>query len=419
MRFFISPNSAFFSIFLNQENISEIKRLKLILMQKIIGLSIFLLIVVGSKPCIGQTWVDTVDSYAREKYLPASHYMWTWVDAALLNTMVKRYDQSQAAQKQVYFDYIKKAIDKTYGIANGKTPNSVASGLGLAFLYGVTREEKYKTKADKVYADYQRIRRTKEGGVSHLMLFTELWDDTIFMIGEYLLAMYKATGDEKYIDELAKQIRLHRDKLQDKEWGLWRHGWDSDNKDHCAFCSQMHWPDKTTRRSAEMWGRGNGWIVVTLADILETLPKSHPLWNEMAGYLKEMITHLPELQDTKTGHWYQLPVRNKEPQNYIESSSTAMFAYGISAALRLGIVNDASYKTSVDLAYRGLREYSLIPVHGKYLITQNVCTGTCIGDKNYYFKRAKQKGKPYGLGMFIQFGSRYEMDHGMRASGGK
>ena len=369
--------------------------------------------------CPAQTWVDTLDNYARLSYLPASHYHWTWVDAALLNTVVKEYEQSPPEKQQIYFDYVKKAMDKTYSVANGHTPNAIASGLGLAFLYRITKDPKYKTKADKIYADYLKIHRTKEGAVSHLMFFTELWDDTIFMIGQYLLAMYKATGDEKYIDELAKQIRLHRDKLQVKDWGLWVHGWDQAGRGHCVFCSQIGWADKTTARSAEMWGRGNGWIVVTLSDALEIIPKSNPLWNEMAGYLKEMIIHMPELQDPKTGHWYQLPVRNKEPKNFIESSCTAMFAYGITTALQFGLVTDESYKSSIALAYHGLREYSLVPKSDQYLITQNICTATCIGDKNYYFKRAVQKGKPYGIGMFIQFGDKYERYKGLKSSTGK
>ena len=375
---------------------------------------LFFLILAFVQLCHSQTWVDTLDNYARLSYLPASHYNWNWMNAALLNTMVKQYEQKPEPEKAIYLAYVKKAMDKTYAMANGKTPNAVASGLGLAFLYRVTKDQKYKSKADKVYADYLKIRRTKDGGVSHLMLFTEMWDDTIFMIGEFLLGMYQATGDEKYLNELAKQIRLHRDKLQDKEWGLWYHGWDSDNKGHCMFCSQMGWPDHVTRRSAEMWGRGNGWIVVTLSDALQTIPKSDPLWNEMAGYLKEMIKHLPELQDPKTGHWFQLPVRNKDPHNYIESSCTAMFGYGINTALRLGLVSDTAYRVSVRLAYKGLRDYSLVPVSGKYLTSNNVCVGTCIGDKNYYLKRATQKGKPYGIGMFITFGSNYELDNGLK-----
>jgi unsaturated rhamnogalacturonyl hydrolase len=249
-----------------------------------------------------------------------------------------------------------------------------------------------------------KIRRTDEGGVSHLMLFTELWDDTVFMIGQFLLAMYEATGDEKYLDEFMKQFRIHREKLQNTEWGLWYHGWDNDNKTHCTFCSQMYWADKTTRRSAEMWGRGNGWIIVTLADALRVIPKTNSYWNETAGYLKEMIQHLPELQDKKTGHWFQLPVRNNDPDNWIESSSTAMFAYGINAALQLHLVSDTTFSNSVKIALKGLREYSVVPCGNKYLTTQNICTGTCIGNKDYYFKRGVKKGKPYGIGMFIQLG---------------
>ena len=351
----------------------------------------------------GQTWADTLDNYARLSYLPASRYQWTWQDAALLNTMVKEYDTSPTDRKPVYLNYIKKAMNKTHIMANGRTPNDVASGLGLAFLYKETKDKKYLLRAEKVYADYLKIRRTDEGGVSHLSLWTELWDDTVFMIGEYLLAMYQATGDEKYLGEFAKQVRIHRGKLQDKQTGLWYHGWDSDNKDHCMFCSQTHWPDKTTRLSHEKWGRGNGWIVVTLSDALDVIPASSPMWSEMAGYLKEMIVHLPEYQDKKTGHWYQLPERHDDPDNYIESSCTAMFGYGIANALRHKIVSDNIYDHSIRMAFEGLRQYSMSPIGDAYLTPTNVCTGTCIGDKNYYFKRAKQKGKPYGVGMFIQF----------------
>jgi unsaturated rhamnogalacturonyl hydrolase len=361
-----------------------------------------------------QTWVDTLDSYAREKYLPAKKYQWLWTHAALLSTMVKQYDLAAPKQKQVYFDYIKKAMDKNMSVANGRTPNDMASGLGLAFLYRVTKEEKYKAKAEKVYTDYLKTKRTKEGGVSHLMLFTELWDDTVFMIGEFMLNMYQATGDEKYLDEFMKQFRLHRERLRDADTGLWYHGWDSDNKIHCTFCSQMHWADKESRRSKEIWGRGNGWIVVTLSDALEILPQNSIYRNEVEGYLEEMIVPLPKFQDTATGHWFQLPVRNTDNDNWIESSSTAMFAYGISTALRLGLVNDNAYRESVASAYNGLREYSIIPADKKYLTTQNVCLGTCIGDKEYYFKRGSQKGKPYGIGMAMIFGLRYELDNGLR-----
>jgi unsaturated rhamnogalacturonyl hydrolase len=298
-------------------------------------------------------------------------------------------------------------MDKTYKQANGKVPNAVASGLGMAFLYRVTKDIKYKKACDKIYADYLKIKRTKDGAVSHLPAHRELWDDTVFMIGQFLMELYKATGDEKYIDELFKQISLHREKLQDSTTGLWVHGWDSDYKGHFSFGSQLNWANKTTGKSAEIWGRGNGWVVVTMADLLQTMPKNNPNWNELAGYLKEMIVNLPQLQDKATGHWFQLTARPDEPENYIESSSTAMFSYGISKALQLDLVTDAAYKNSIELAYKGLRNYSILQIDEKYITTKNVCKGTCIGDKEYYLKRKVKNEKPYSIGMFINFGRSY------------
>ena len=140
-----------------------------------------------------------------------------------------------------------------------------------------------------------------------------------------MIAMYKATGDEKYLNELAEQFRLHRDKLLDEKTGLGItvcH--DKDGLPY--FCGQMGWPDDETKLSAEIWGRGNGWLFVTLADALDVIPRDDPLWDEFASYLNEMVVNLPELQDESTGHWFQLPVRKEDPENWIESSCTARFA---------------------------------------------------------------------------------------------
>ncbi len=370
---------------------------------------LLLLLIITIQSTFSQTWVDSLDVYAREKFMPPSKFNWNWMKASLLYTMVKQYDNNKdTEQKKIYFDFVQSAMDKNYKRANGKIPNAVASGLGMAFLFRVTKEEKYKKACDKIFTDYLKIKRTKEGAVTHLRAHKELWDDTIFMIGQFLLEMYKATNDEKYLDELYNQISLHRDKLRDENSGLWVHGYDEQMKGHFSLAGQMNWANKTTGKSAEVWGRGNGWVVVTISDVLETMPKTNPNWNILASYLKEMITNLPELQNKENGHWYQLPVRNTEPKNYIESSSTAMFAYGITKAISLGIVTDDAYEKSIDLAYKGLRNYSIQPVAENYITTKNVCIGTCIGDMKYYLNRKVKNEKPYSIGMFINFGRSYK-----------
>lgn len=355
-----------------------------------------------------QTWADSLDTYSREQYMPPGKYRWTWMKASLLFAMTKQYDNSPAERKPVYLQYVRQCMDRFVNKAGAKNPNGVASALGLAFLYRVTKEEKYKAAAEKVFADYMKIKRSANGGVSHLRGDVQLWDDTIFMIGAFLLEMYKAEGDVKYLDELVQQISIHRGNLQDSTWGLWVHGWDEDKRSHCHFCGDLHWPDKSSGRSTEIWARGNGWIVVTLAEALQAVSETDARWPVLAGYLKEMTARLPELQDTSSGHWYQLPVRPDEPGNFIESSATAMFAYGISIALQFGVLEGTAYENSVTMACNGLRAYSIQPLEDGYLTTKNVCMGTCIGDKDYYLKRPVKAEKPYSIGMSIVFAKQYE-----------
>lgn len=353
----------------------------------------------------GGTWVDSLDNYARTRFLPAQKYNWTWQQAAFLRAMTAQYDLNAGPDRSIYLDYVRTAMDKSMHAAYaGHNPNGVASGFGLAWLARVTGEAKYRDAAIRLYQKYLAIPRAANGGVTHLRGYLELWDDTIFMVGIYLLEMYLLTDDELYLNELLLQVEAHREKLQVAEWGLWVHGWDGDDKDHCRLCSQQAWSKNAGNRSTEIWGRGNGWVVVTLTEVVTSIPRTHPHWLKFAGYLKEMLVHLPELQDTATGHWFQLPVYPHEAGNYIESSCTAMFGYGIAGALRLGIVEGEVYRRSAEMAYAGLRQHSMEADRHGWLRTKNICTGTCIGDKAYYFKRGAGREKAFGVGMFLLFG---------------
>jgi unsaturated rhamnogalacturonyl hydrolase len=50
-------------------------------------------------------------------------------------------------------------MDLTMNVANGKHPNAVASGHGMAFLARVTGDPKYADMANKIYADYLKTPR--------------------------------------------------------------------------------------------------------------------------------------------------------------------------------------------------------------------------------------------------------------------
>jgi unsaturated rhamnogalacturonyl hydrolase len=355
-----------------------------------------------------QNWVDSLDLYAREAYMPAHKYKWDWGQATMLNAMVHLYHHKPDAVKPIYLEYLTVAMDNTYNVANGLHPNAVASGHGMVFLAKLTGEERYIEKANQIYADYLTTPRTKQGGVSHRTETVELWDDTVYMLGLFLLEMYRFTGDEKYLAEFQKQYAIHKDKLSNKKWKLWVHGYDDDADNYPDRCCQANWADLTpARTNIEFWGRGNGWIVMAIADALQAAPAKSSYYKYFANELRQITKHLPKLQDKETGLWYQLPIYPREKGNFLESSCTAMFGYGISIGIRHKVLNEKMFLPVVVKAFDGLQKHATV-ADGRYLIPSLVCEGTCIGDKSYYYKRKTINGANFAIGSYIMFGLEYE-----------
>jgi unsaturated rhamnogalacturonyl hydrolase len=305
-------------------------------------------------------------------------------------------------------------MDATYAVANGKHPNAVASAHGMAFLARITGDKKYLDKSNEIYDDYLKIPRAPNGGVSHRAETTELWDDTVYMISMFLLEMYRLTGDEKYVGEFVLQFNAHNEKLTDKKTGLWVHGWDADDVDYNDGCSIMGWPDKVTRKSSQIWARGNGWVGMALSDALNTVPGSSPYRKTIEKAFMHYVRKIAPLQNKTTGHWYQLVTMPGNPKNFEESSCTAMFAYTIIMGIRMKLLDRKKYLPAVDRSYKGLRRFSLKSGGGAYLIPARVSGGTCVGDENYYLTRKLTDGTGFGYGSFIMFGLAYEQYKAIR-----
>lgn len=147
-------------------------------------------------------------------------------------------------------------------------------------------------------------------------------------------------------------------------------------------CCQLNWSANPQRRNDEFWGRGNGWIAMTLADCLATMPKDYPGRRECRKLFVRMMNTLLPLQDARTGHWLQLPVHTEDlgRGNFIESSCTAMFGYAMARGIETGDLPARRFMPAVERAHEGLGKYSIFPT-GHYVTIGNVCAGTCIGDR--------------------------------------
>jgi unsaturated rhamnogalacturonyl hydrolase len=148
-------------------------------------------------------------------------------------------------------------------------------------------------------------------------------------------------------------------------------------------------------------------VVMALADALNNVPAKSSYFKVFASELKEITKKLPELQDKKTGLWYQLPIYPNDSANFIESSCTAMFAYGITIGVELKVLNLKTFLPVIEKSHAGLHRYATRK-EGEYLIPTHVCEGTCIGDKSYYFGRKTKEGVNYAIGAYIMFDLEYE-----------
>jgi len=355
-----------------------------------------------------QFFSDSVLHYGIQLKVPASNYHWGWSSGVFLNAIIHEYQKEVSADKVECLNYIKKAMDVNYNVANGFSPNDVISGAGMAFLARITKEEKYRKKAFDIYNDFLKIPRASNGGISHRFNTIELWDDTIYMIGVYLFEMYRLTGDEKYIDVFMEQYFIHKKKLADKHWHLWYHGWDADNQNHDDSCCMLGWADNPGRRSKEFWGRGNGWIMMAIADALEAIPASYRYRKILQHDLILMTEKLPALQNQETGLWYQLPIYPMDSLNFQESSCSAMFSYAILKGIKTHLLPPDIFKPVVEKAFAGLKKFCIRKTGDNYLVPDRVCEGTCIGNKMYYYKRKSVDAEDFGIGVFVMAASDYE-----------
>jgi len=138
---------------------------------------------------------------------------------------------------------------------------------------------------------------------------------------------FRASGDGKYLDRAALAMCAYFDKIQGPN-GLFFHG------------EKAHF----------YWGRGNGWMAAGSAELLRSLPESHPQRERiLAGYRKMMAGLLATQADD--GMWRQLI---DKPASWPESSGTAMFTFAMVTGVKNGWLEGKTYGPAARKAWLAL-----------------------------------------------------------------
>lgn len=126
------------------------------------------------------------------------------------------------------------------------------------------------------------------------------------------------------------------------------------------------------------WGRGNGWALYSLAELLEALPAGHPDYAALKELYCQFAAGVVNLQDAK-GCWHQVLT---DDSSYEEASCTAMFTYAISKGLRKGWLDMP--EKYMDCVHRGWQAISNAFVD-KFGNVHAVCKGSSFSfTKEYY-----------------------------------
>jgi len=273
-----------------------------------------------------------------------------------VNECVKTYPYSMYDRQQFGFQSINHQL-----VEMSCLDDCGSFGAATLETYRECQLPEYRVVADAI-ADYilNRQVRTQDGAFYRVRT---MWIDDLYMSTPFLARYYKLTGQREYIDEAARQFLLFKKYLFLPEYKIMSHIYD--------FGYNLP--------TGIPWGRGNGWCLFSLSEVLEMLPTDHPARPALIEFFSELCQGYLALQG-EHGLWHQVLT---EPDAYEETSCTAMFAYAFARGVRFGWLKEpAKYVQAVYKAWRGLTQISidrLGNVHG-------VCRGSSYAFTSDYYK---------------------------------
>jgi len=205
-----------------------------------------------------------------------------------------------------------------------------------------------------------------------------MWIDGIFMGQMFLIRYGQSIGDSAYCwDEAAKQITVFAKRAQRGDSGLYLHGVFEPGQGG----KTPAWADAKTGLSPEVWSEGLGWYALITVETLAGLPKNHPKRAEVTDIFVRLAAGLKRAQDPASGRWFQVVDKGGQPDNWTDTSGSAMFTYTVARGLELGLLDHPTYDPVVEKGYKGITENAKINEQG-LLDIYSACDGLGV-QSNY------------------------------------
>jgi rhamnogalacturonyl hydrolase YesR len=285
-----------------------------------------------------------------------------------------------------YFEFIKRELDpfvdeqgNLVDVALGSLDDIMPGNVVVA-LYEHTGEERYRRAATTVRHAFDDYPRNADGGFWHGKRLTgEMWVDGVFM-GQMCLIRYGASiGDAEYcFDEAVRQITVFASHGLKGDSDLYVHAWAAQpDLPRVWPGNSERWADPVTGLSSEVWSEGLGWYALVLAETLAVLPGSHPRRAEVVDIFARLAGGLKRSQDPATGGWFQVVDKGDRPDNWIDTSGTAMFTYALRRGTEIGLLKEAEYAPVVVRGYQCIVDNATTDDNG-LIDVNSACDGLCV-----------------------------------------
>lgn len=165
------------------------------------------------------------------------------------------------------------------------------------------------------------------------------WCDALFMAPPVYLGLYNITGDKKFIQFMDKEFKATYEYLFDKEENLF-------------YRDRRYFDQREANGTKVFWGRGNGWVLGGLVELLRKLPiesKYRPFYQDL--YIK-MCNRIAPLQ-SNDGFWRASLL---DPDSYPspETSGTGFFVYALAYGLNEGLLPADTFMPVVEKGWQAL-----------------------------------------------------------------
>jgi unsaturated rhamnogalacturonyl hydrolase len=334
-----------------------------------------------------------------------NEHKWHYEQGLMMNAL---YGMWQKTDDQKYFDFIQKNIDQylledgsvyTYDSDKFKL-DDIGPGRTLLRLYDVTGDEKYKAVADMLRKHIENQPRTESGGFWHKKIYKwQMWLDGLYMAAPFYADYEKRYAADQNYDDILHQFELIYRKTYDSKTGLLYHGWDEKK--------QQIWADPETGRSPHFWGRGIGWYLMALVDVLEILPENVDGRDILLKQLNDLSDAMLQVRDENAKVWYQIVNLPNRDGNYKEASVTAMVIYAWAKGVNCGYL-PTDYNEWAKESFTGfIKEFTEMTDDGLVNIF-HTCSGAGLGGKTnrdgsfeYYMSEPQRTNDCKAIGPFI------------------